>query len=61
VFHRHQLLFLIQEVIKHCPDLPQGERERIRADQLGQIFLMANDQLFPRLSRRTPRMTSRFD
>jgi hypothetical protein len=46
VFHRHQLLFLMQEVIKHCPDLGAPERDSIQMEQLGRIFLMANDQLF---------------
>ncbi len=46
VFHRHQLLFLMQEVIKHCPDLAPLKRDSVRMEDLGQIFLMANDQLF---------------
>jgi hypothetical protein len=46
VFHRHQLLFLMQEVIKHCPDLGPPRPDSIQMGQLGQVFLMANEQLF---------------
>jgi hypothetical protein len=46
VFHRHQLLFLMQEVVKHCPDITPVEFDAPAMEQLGQIFLMANDHLF---------------
>jgi hypothetical protein len=34
VFHRHQLLFLMQEVIKHCPDLGAPERNNAELDRI---------------------------
>ena len=45
VFHRHQLLFLAQEVLQHCSDLSVGSASP-RLEELGLIFLMTNDHLY---------------
>ncbi|HZU33808.1 MAG TPA: hypothetical protein VFB79_22025, partial [Candidatus Angelobacter sp.] len=46
VFHRHQLLFLIQEAFVYCPDINPSEQNATSLTQLGDIFLIANDLLF---------------
>jgi hypothetical protein len=46
VFHRHQLLYLIHEAIAHCPDLGLIEQGARSMNELGDIFLIANDLLF---------------
>jgi len=45
VFHRHQLLFLMQEVAKACPDLAPSEDGSTRSVDIGEVFLMASDHL----------------
>jgi hypothetical protein len=46
VFHRHQLLYLIQEAIAHCPDLDLLKQGARHMTELGDIFLIANNLLF---------------
>ena len=45
VFHRHQLLFLMQEVAKFCPEIGDAPGVQLPLAELGELFLMANDEL----------------
>jgi len=45
VFHRHQLLFLMQEVARFCPEIGDPPGAELPLRELGELFLMANDQL----------------
>jgi hypothetical protein len=45
VFHRHQLLFLMQEVAGRCPEIGDPPGAQLPLAELGELFLMANDQL----------------
>jgi hypothetical protein len=43
VFHRHQLLFLMQEVVRFCPEIGEPPGTKLPFDETGEVFLMAND------------------
>ena len=45
VFHRQQLLFLMQEVARCCPEIGDPPGNQLPLAELGELFLMANDQL----------------
>jgi len=45
VFHRQQLLFLMQEVAKFCPEIGDAPGVQLPLAELGELFLMANDEL----------------
>jgi hypothetical protein len=45
VFHRHQLLFLMQEVARFCPEFGDPSGTELPLRELGELFLMANDVL----------------
>lgn len=45
VFHRHQLLFLMQEVAKFCPEIGDAPGVQLPLAELGELFLIANDEL----------------
>ena len=45
VFHRHQLLFLMQEVALFCPEIGEPPGPELPLAELGELFLMANDLL----------------
>lgn len=47
VFHRQQLLFLIQEGTKACHEIGEAPGELLPMRDLGELFLMANDRLSP--------------
>jgi hypothetical protein len=46
VFHRHQLLFLMQEIVRCCPDLDESQGAELPLQELGDLFLMASEQLY---------------
>jgi len=45
VFHRHLLLYMIQEVCRLCPEIGEFPGPELPLQELGELFLMANDQL----------------
>jgi hypothetical protein len=40
------MLFLMQEVIRCCPDFDESQGSQLPLEELGNVFLMANEQLY---------------
>src|ERR1700722_5229179 len=45
VFHRHQLLFLMQEAARFCPEIGDTPGAELPQREVGELFLMASDQI----------------
>jgi hypothetical protein len=45
VFHRHQLLFLMQEAAQFCPEIGDAPGTELPLREIGELFLMASDQI----------------
>jgi hypothetical protein len=45
VFHRHQLLFIAQEALRHCEDVEQRPESPPPLDRIGTLMLMASQLL----------------
>jgi hypothetical protein len=59
VFHRHQLLFLMQEVVRCCPEIGEPPGPKLPFEATGEVFLMANDLInIPIPEVKTPRDSS---
>jgi len=59
VFHRHQLLFLMQEVARCCSEIGEPPGTKLPFEETGEVFLMANDLInIPIPEAETPRDSS---